>query len=74
MRNDVGADEIDTAAIAEAGFYHSSEEKNYHQYTSYISESFSKVSKSLISSELKKIEKEYGIKVSEDRKGHAGCF
>ena len=64
MRNDVGADEIDTAAIAEAGFYHSSEEKNYHQYTSYISESFSKVSKSLISSELKKIEKEYGIKVS----------
>ena len=38
MRNDVGADEIDTAAIAEAGFYHSSE--------------------------LKKIEKEYGIKVS----------
>lgn len=64
MRNDVGTDEIDTAAIAEAGFYHSSEEKNYHQYTSYISESFSKVSKSLIGSELKKIEKEYGIKVS----------
>ena len=64
MPNDISGDEIETAAITETGLYHSSEEKNYHQYTSYISESFSKVSKSLISSELQKIEKAYGVKVS----------
>ena len=64
MSNDISGDQIETAAITEAGLYHSSEEKNYHQYTSYISESFSKVSKSLISSELQKIEKAYGVKVS----------
>ena len=54
MPNDISGDEIETAAITETGFYHSS----------YISESFSKVSKSLISSELQKIEKAYGVKVS----------
>ncbi len=63
MDNSADLEDIDDAAMAEAGMYHSSSKDQYHQYTSYISESFSEVSSSGIAAALKKIEANYGIKV-----------
>lgn len=63
MDNSVDLEDIDNAAMAEAGIYHKSSEDSYHQYTSYMSENFSEVSSSGIADALKKIKDNYGITV-----------
>ena len=67
MRSDLSEDEVDDAAMIEAGFYHNSTEENYHQYTSYVSKTFYEVSKTLLSEELRQIETAYGITISEQK-------
>lgn len=58
-------DDMDKATI-EMGVYHSTEDDNYYQYNGYTSETLTKADAS-VKTILSKIEKAYGIKMSEKK-------